>query len=112
MAIHLRGGAPAEIVECYKGHDNGGGFYLVKIRRTGVYFDGSGKDRIGEIVHASDRIAKGWTTTLDLTAEDGLREIHQACDAAPEGTPDNPGQIMNYYWPNVFDKKGNRKKAA
>ena len=113
--LYLNGGATAEIVECYRGHEKElqGGFFLIKIKRTSAYHDGSGSKSIGEIVHADDRTSKGWTTTGDLRADGGLREIHEACDKAPEGSPENPGPIMHYYWPRCFDKKGNWiEKAA
>lgn len=107
MAIYNRFGAPVEIIEAYRGHDRGGGFYLAKVKRIGAYPDGSGSNNIGEIEHLQDRTAKGWSCAAELRADDGLREINDACQAAPEGKPENPGKIMNYYWPRCFDKKGN-----
>lgn len=112
MTIYNRCGAPIEILECYRGHDRGGGFFLVKAKRVGPYPDGSGQDGIGEIEHADDRTAKGWSCSADLRADDGLREINDACRAAPEGKPENAGAIMHYYWPGCFDKRGNRKEKA
>ena len=81
----------------------------MKVKRTGPYPDGSGKDGIGEIEHKDDRIAKGWSCSADLRADEGLPEINRACQGAPEGKPENPGAIMNYYWPSCFDKKGKWK---
>ncbi len=69
--LYVNGGATVEIVECYRGHDRGGGFFLVKLRRTSPYYDGSGADSVGEIMHEDDRTAKGWSaaSTLEPTAD-------------------------------------------
>ena len=111
MGIYTRGGAPVEFVARYSGHDNGGGYVLYKAKIAGTYPDGSGAADVGRILHADDKTARGWSCIADFVADEGWKEIEPAVKNLPEETPDNAGKIMNYFWPMVFDRAGNRKKG-
>lgn len=119
MTIYTRGGAPVELIEVYRGTYHRQGFTLFKAKQTGPYPDGSGTKSIGTILHADDRTAHGWLCIGDLSAEGGIREIFDTADKIKDSPkPKNWGEIMNYYWPNWFDKTGRygdqskKKKAA
>lgn len=107
MTIYTRGGASVELTEVYRGNWHKQGFTLFKAKQTGTYPDGSGQASIGKIIHEDDRTAHGWICIGDLNADEGIKEIFDTAEKIKDSPePKNWGEIMNYYWPNWFDKKG------
>jgi hypothetical protein len=59
------------------------GTALVQARIVGTYPDGSGANKVGTLLHATDRTAKGWFPPWDLRADGGVPEIIQAVERLP-----------------------------
>lgn len=119
MTIYSRMGAPVEITAVYRGRFARQGFHLFRAHFTGPYPDGSGADHVGKLVHGDDYTAGGWICIGDLTADGGIKEIFETAEKLKDSPkPKHHGEIMNYYWPNWFDKTGRygdqskKKKAA
>lgn len=100
MTIYTFGYAPIEITKAF---NMGGGLYFIQAKLTGHYQDGSGK--IGEQLHANDKTAKGWFPNTELRADDGIREINEACAKAPQESPGNLliVDLIEYYGINWFE---------
>ena len=92
MTIYTQFYAPIEITAAF---DMGGGLYFIKAKLIGHYQDGSGV--IGEQLFADDATAQGWFPNIELKATDGIREINDACAAAPQEKPTHLVDLFQYY---------------
>lgn len=109
MAIYTRLGAPVQIVDAelrrrwwcmkrgrtevfdtkptehqLKGAKEVEEFYIwwIKAKQIGPYPDGSGSDGIGRFLSApEDKTERGFLDETFFRADDGIREIHAACEA-------------------------------
>lgn len=97
--IYSNSGCPVEVVSRF---DTDDGATLIQARIAGPYPDGSGADRVGKLLHASDRTAKGWFPPWDLRADEGIREIQKAIDA----TPPNPSALSRAEYRKIFKYYG------
>ena len=53
--------------------------WWIKARQIGPYPDGSGKENVGKML---DFGQDGWIEENEFRADEGIREIHAACEAA------------------------------
>lgn len=110
MAITNRFGAPVDIIAAWH-PKNLPGFYLIKARYAGPYPDGSGQDQLGKILHADDKLAQGWLPIYEFRATEGAVEVSDMCDEKKTDiAPKNVNKMLSYWWPSLFDTKGNYKE--
>jgi hypothetical protein len=107
MTIYTRAGGPVEIVKAYKKWSHRG-CYLLQVKLTAPYPDGSGAAEVGKIMWAGERLHQGWLSSNDFVADNGIREIFDTADDAPDGAPEPAlaTRLLHDYWPHMFDKKG------
>lgn len=110
MAISNRFGAPVDIIAAWHPKDLPG-FYLIRARYAGVYPDGSGADLLGKILHLDEKVCEGWLPIYEFRADEGAVEVSKTCDEKKTDiAPPNVNKKLSYWWPRLFDSKGNYKE--
>ena len=97
MAVYSSNGCPVEVASKIELDD--GVVALIRAKIVGAYPDGSGADKIGKLLHETDRVAKGWFPPWELRADGGGVEIIEAIAKVPHVEMDDKQfrKIARYY---------------
>lgn len=73
--IYTRGGCQVKLLAK---HTLPTGFRFFTAEILSAYPDGSGADKIGEVLHIKDRSSHGWEPEISFCADEGSVEISEA----------------------------------